>query len=79
MEDDRGLTAIDCSSCRGNTWNFYIRHEKDKTFLVMSCADKKCHEEKREELGGEENQLIIWAQFDVTGQGWDKPENKQVN
>ena len=72
------LTEYCCGNCHGNTWELSIAHSDDgKTYLAISCANKKCIETKRRELGIEETDeeaWILWDQFDISGQGYDRDQ-----
>lgn len=74
------LTEYCCGNCHGNTWELSVAHsDTGKTYLVISCANKDCVKKRREELDVDENDtdaLVIWDQFDISGQGYDKQEEE---
>jgi len=66
------LTTFKCANCGLNNWELYIQHSPDgKTHLVVSCAREKCQEDRRIALGGKEDDLIVWEEFDITGGDYD--------
>ena len=62
-----------CGDCGGNVWSLQICHTPDgRTILNIICSNEDCWEKKREELDANEEDLIVWAEFDITGQGFDE-------
>jgi hypothetical protein len=66
------LTEYTCGDCRGNLWHLAIGHRSDGvTQLIIVCADPECVARKREELGVPEDEMIVWNELNITGQGYD--------
>lgn len=75
MEPDDTVTEISgyaCGDCGSNTWTLNVGHRSDgKTFLIVSCGNKKCVDKKRKELHASPDAQLVWDEFDITGQGHD--------
>jgi len=58
-----------CSHCGGETWNLFIAQlPEDEVRLLIQCANIECQNQQRSELDMEEEELVIWDDFDITGQ-----------
>lgn len=68
-----------CMHCGKSNWNISIGHyeHEKKTTLILECSNSSCIEARRKELNltdEDKNTLIIWGEYDITGQGCD-PED----
>jgi len=64
-----------CGDCGNNAWELRVGHASDgRTLLVVSCANQDCVNEKRTTEGAAPDELMIWDELDITGQGHD-PED----
>lgn len=69
-----------CSTCKGNNWNIYLRYTEDnQTYLVLSCDNEKCSESEQERLGGHPEDVVIWGEYNITGQGLDRARKEKPN
>ena len=58
-----------CDHCGENKWMIFVgKRSNNETFLLISCRNKECIEHKRKELELEDNDLILWGEFNITGQ-----------
>ena len=80
FDDQSEKTAIECidyscAGCDGNKWNIHLAYREvdgvPRTFLITICANEDCVERRREELSAPLGALIMWDQFEITGQGHD--------
>lgn len=86
MENFANITELieyTCAGCGSDTWTIFIGHRTDgSTFLNTICANKECVERRREQLQAPDDALIVWNEFDITGQGHDSadlPSTDAVN
>jgi len=56
-----------CGSCNSQIFSLKIAKEDNGTVLLMvTCGNEKCVEERRLELGAPTNELLVWAEYDIT-------------
>ena len=61
-----------CAHCDENSWKLFIGHKSNgETVLIVHCSNEKCHELRKSQLGVDNNEEIIWEEFDITDQGYD--------
>lgn len=74
------LIDYKCADCGSNSWNIIIAQGVDgKTFLFTVCSNQECVEARREELQINNSQMVIWDEFDITGQTEHHIDSKDVN
>lgn len=63
------LIDYKCDGCGGDNWHIAIAQRTDgKIFLLTMCANQECIDARRRELDMDSSQMIIWDEFDITGQ-----------
>lgn len=66
-----------CTHCKSNAWRAFIMHYPDKsTKISFQCVNETCHKLRKEELGALEDEQLIWAEFDISNQGFDEEANE---
>jgi hypothetical protein len=80
MDDERStieITECRCVDCKGDSWKLAYIEVDDKTLLTITCANEKCVEKRKEELREEcpdaDEVMVIWEEFDITGQVTKEP------
>lgn len=78
------LIAYRCGNCGSTEFKLFIGHRTDKkTFLIITCANERCVERRRRDIGAEDDALLVWNEFDITGQGKDEeeiePDDSHIN
>lgn len=67
FDDDQLITELvqyKCGDCGGDNWILKIGYRSDdRTFLIVTCANKSCVERKRASLGVDKEALIVWDEF----------------
>ena len=78
MEQKIEIEVIDfcCAECGNDKWILKIGHSSDgRTLLITQCSSQQCQQLKRDISGDPDSEdMIIWSEFDITGQGHD-PED----
>jgi len=83
LDNNDALTELvdyKCGDCGGESWTIYIGHTTDgRTFLMTVCANKECVKNKRDALKLEEEQFVIWDEFEISGQGHDYYDHHETD
>jgi len=78
IEPTTEAIGYNCGSCGGNNWSLRLGHRTDgKTILLVTCANPQCVQELIEATGATSNSLVVWEEFDITGQGYDAQDLKE--
>lgn len=71
-KDTSEISPMVCENCEGTDFKVYIATQRDgRTQLLMVCSNKECVKERRKQIEAPEDSLIVWNEFDITGQGYD--------
>ena len=63
------ILGYQCGSCGSNIWRLALGKRSDnKTFLLLSCAHPTCKDQRAQELNTSPEDMIVWAEYDITGQ-----------
>lgn len=62
------VSELHCHHCGGHHWTLEYAKHSDKTLLLVRCGNQACIDALKEQFGIEEDLLISFAEYDVTGQ-----------
>jgi hypothetical protein len=77
-EKDKVISQYLCGDCGSEEWHLVIERLGDgETHLLTMCANEQCRQDKLKSLNGNEGDVVIWDDFDITNQGYDDYEDNE--
>ena len=73
------LIDVVCNYCGKNSWEVNIAMSEGETRLILTCSNSECIEKARKELEGDPEDIIIFMDFNITGQGYDTSSPSSLN